>query len=558
MPARDRIASLVDPGTFKEFDRRLISADPLRFADQRAYRARLIEARRRTGLQEAVVVGQATMGGVPVVLAVFEFEFMGGTMGSVVGEKIANAFEIATKRRLPVVTVTSSGGARLQEGMLSLMQMAKTAAARARHHAAGVVYISVLGHPTFGGVAASFAFLGDVLIAEPGAQIGFVGPRVIEAMVGETLPADSHRAERLYAGGMIDLLLDRGSLRETLQYLVRHLRQQSPTRSRPERLPASLPARGPRPASQGLAAWDVVQIARHPQRPSTSGYIRRLVTSFVELHGDRQFGDDPSIIGGLGEIDGQTVVVVGHERRTGAAAPDAARSSAHQGMAYPEGYREALRLMRLAAKFRLPLVTLIDTPGAYPGFEAERRGIAQALAQNLQTMTVLPIPIVSVVIGEGGSGGALALAVADRVLMQEHAFYSVIAPEAAAVILYRDAARAPQVAAALKLTAADLLRLRVIDGIIPEPAGGAHTDPDAAAAGLRRYVLAALGELNRLTPRKLLARRYEKYRHMGQFGGPWRDVVREVQDLFEAVEQRLPGRRSRTSARSEASTPSRG
>jgi len=553
MPARGRIASLVDPGTFKEFDRKLISADPLRFADQRAYRARLLEARRRTGLQEAVVVGQATMGGVPVVLAVFDFEFMGGTMGSVVGEKIANAFEIATKRRLPVITVTSTGGARLQEGMLSLMQMAKTAAARARHHAAGVVYISVLGHPTFGGVAASFAFLGDVLIAEPGAQIGFVGPRVIEATVGETLPADSHRAERLYAGGMIDLLLDRASLRETLRYLVRHLRQQAPTRSRPERLPASPPAGGPRPA-----AWDVVQIARHPQRPSASGYIRRLVTSFVELHGDRQFGDDPSIIGGLGEIDGQTVVVVGQERRAGAAAPGAAMASAHQGMAYPEGYREALRLMRLAAKFRLPLVTLIDTPGAYPGFEAERRGIAQALAQNLQTMTVLPIPIVSVVIGEGGSGGALALAVADRVLMQEHAFYSVIAPEAAAAILYHDAARAPQVAAALKLTAADLLRLRVIDGIIPEPAGGAHTDPDAAAADLRRYVLAALGELSRLSPRKLLARRYEKYRHMGQFGGPWRDVVREVQELFEAVEQRLPGRGSRTSARSEASTPSRG
>jgi acetyl-CoA carboxylase carboxyl transferase subunit beta len=552
MPARERIASLADPGTFREFDRRLVSSDPLRFADQRAYRARLLEARRRTGLQEAVVVGQAKMGGLPVVLAVFDFEFMGGTMGSVVGEKIANAFEVATKRRLPVITVTSSGGARMQEGMLSLMQMAKTAAARARHHAAGVVYLSVLAHPTFGGVAASFAFLGDVLIAEPGAQIGFVGPRVIEATVGETLPADSHRAERLYAGGMIDLLLDRSSLRETLQYLVRHLRQQEPIRSRREALPPS-PADRPRPE-----AWDVVQIARHPQRPPASGYLRRLVTSFVELHGDRQFGDDPTIIGGLGEIDGRTVVVVGQERRVDVAAPGTARASAHQGMAYPEGYREALRLMRLAAKFRLPLVTLIDTPGAYPGFEAERRGIAQALAQNLQAMTVLPIPIVSVVIGEGGSGGALALAVADRVFMQEHAFYSVIAPEAAAVILYRDASRAPQVAAALKLTAADLLRLGVIDGIIPEPAGGAHTDPDRAAAEIRRYVLAALADLSRLPPHKLLARRYEKYRHMGQLGGPWREVVREVQELFEAVEQRLPGRGARTPARPQTPTPSRG
>jgi acetyl-CoA carboxylase carboxyl transferase alpha subunit len=298
-----------------------------------------------------------------------------------------------------------------------------------------------------------------------------------------------------------------------------------------------------------------VQIARHPDRPSASGYIQRLVTSFVELHGDRQFGDDPTIIGGLGEINGWTVVIVGQERRPAAAGSSAAP---HQGMAYPEGYREALRLMHLAAKFRLPLLTLIDTPGAYPGFEAERRGIAQALAQNLQTMALLPTPIVSIVIGEGGSGGALALGVADRVFMQEHAFYSVISPEAAAAILYRDASRAPEVAAALKLTAADLLRLRVIDGIIPEPAGGAHTDPDAAAATLRRYVLAALGDLSRQSPRKLLAQRYKKYRHMGQVGGPWREVVREVQELFESVGQRLPRRGSGTPAQSEAPTGSRG
>lgn len=530
MPARERIESLVDPGTFKEFDRRLTSVDPLRFADQRAYRERLLDARRRTGLREAVVVGGARIGGLRVVLAVFEFEFLGGSMGSVVGEKIADAFEVATRRRLPVITVTSSGGARMQEGMLSLMQMAKTAAARARHHAAGLAYVSVLAHPTFGGVAASFASLGDVLIAEPGAQIGFVGPRVIEATLGETLPADSHLAERLFAGGMVDLLLDRRALRETLVYLVKHLRRPAAARWTAERLPRVPQSDGPEPV-----AWDVVQIARHPHRPTATAYIRRIVSSFVELHGDRQFGDDPSIIGGLGEIDGHSLVVVAQEQVQTAGGP----ATRHQGMAYPEGYREALRLMHLAAKFHLPLVTLIDTAGAYPGYEAERRGIAQALAANLQAMALLPIPIVSVVIGEGGSGGALALAVADRVLMQEHAFYSVISPEAAAVILYRDAGRAPEVAAALKLTAADLLRLEVIDGIIPEPAGGAHVDPDAAAVEVRRHLVAALADLSRQSPRRLVARRYDKYRHMGRVGGPWRDVVREAQEILEAVEQRL-------------------
>jgi acetyl-CoA carboxylase carboxyl transferase alpha subunit/acetyl-CoA carboxylase carboxyl transferase beta subunit len=529
MPARDRIEAIADAGSFREFDRRLVSVDPLRFADQRAYRARLIEARRRTGLREAVVVGQARVGGVPVVLAVFDFEFMGGTMGSVVGEKIADAFEVATRRRVPVITVTATGGARMQEGMLSLMQMAKTAAARARHHAAGLAYVSVLAHPTFGGVAASFASLGDVLIAEPGAQIGFVGPRVIEATVGEQLPPDSHRAERLYAGGMVDLLLDRRHLRETLQYLVRHLRRAPPPRLVAEQLPR-LPA--DRPAAP--SAWDVVQIARHPDRPRASDYLRRLVGSFVELHGDRQYGDDPSIIGGLGELDGLPVVAIGIERGRDAGGAQGWQ----QGMALPEGYREAMRLMQLAAKFRLPVVTLVDTPGAWPGYEAERRGIAQALAQSLMTMALLPTPVVAVVIGEGGSGGALALAVGDRLLMQEHAFFSVISPEAAAAILYRDAGRAPEVAAALKLTAPDLLRLGVIDGIVPEPPGGAHRDPAAAAAELRRYVLAALAPLTRLPPARLVEQRYRKYRRIGEVGGPWRDVIREVQELFEAVEQR--------------------
>ncbi len=535
MPARDRIA-IADHQSFKEFARTLISVDPLRFADQRAYRARLIDARKRTGLREAVVTGQARLGGLPVVLAAFEFEFMGGTMGSVVGEKIADAFEVATKRRWPVITFTGTGGARMQEGMLSLMQMAKTAAARARHHAAGLAYISVLTHPTFGGVTASFASLGDVLIAEPGAQIGFVGPRVIEATVGETLPEDSHRAERLFAGGLVDLLLDRGALRETLMYLVRHLRRPEGAPWTVERLPRAPEVPGPTPA-----AWDVVQIARHPQRPSAADYIRRIVSSFVELHGDRQFGDDPAIVGGLGEIDGHTVMVVAQQRRAveaGAGLPD----TRHRGMALPEGYRKSLRLMHMATKFHLPLVTLIDTPGAYPGYEAEQRGIAQALAQNLMTMALMPTPIVSIVIGEGGSGGALALAVADRVLMQEHSFYSVISPEAAAAILYRDASRAPEVAAALKLTAADLLRLEVIDGIVPEPPGGAHTDPDAAAAQVRRYLVSALAGLSRQSPRRLVDARYEKYRNIGQVGGPWRDVVRGVQEMFESVEQRLQRR----------------
>ncbi len=536
MPARDRIESLADPRTFRELARGLVSVDPLKFTDQHAYRARLLDARRQTGLREAVVTGTARIDGLPVVLAVFDFAFLGGTMGSAVGEKIADAFEVATRRRWPVVTVTSSGGARMQEGMLSLMQMAKTAAARGRHHAAGLAHISVLAHPTFGGVAASFASLGDVLVAEPGAHIGFIGPRVIEATIGETLPPGSHRAERLFAGGMVDMLVSRRALREAVSGLVRHLRR--PARAR--RAANAPPARAASIAPE-RSAWEIVQIARRPDRPTALLYIQKLISRFVELHGDRQFGDDPATVGGIGEFDGQTVVVVGQER--GATQEEA--GARHRGMARPEGYREALRLMNLAAKFRLPLVTLIDTPGAYPGYESEQRGIAQALAHDLQAMALLPTPVVAVVIGEGGSGGALALAVGDRVMMLENAYFSVISPEGAAAILYRDVARAEDLAAALKMTASDLLRLGVIDEIVPEPAGGAHVDPDAAAESVRRHLRAALGSLCPQSPEKLLHRRYRKYRQIGRVGAYWREVVLgEVADALETLERRMPRRRS--------------
>ncbi len=536
MPARERIVMLADAGSFRELDRGLVSVDPLAFTDQRAYRERLLEARRRTGLREAVVIGEARIAGHPVMLVVFEFGFMGGTMGSVAGEKIADAFEYATKHRLPLVSATQSGGARMQEGMLSLMQMAKTAAARARHDHAGLPYISILGHPTFGGVAASFAALGDVLVAEPGALVGFVGPRVIEQTIGERLPEDSHRAETLLASGLVDLLVERLRLRETVADLVAHLSRAAPARLSP--VPAPPRQRPPRRGRlrQETTAWEQVQLARHPQRPTALEYIERLFTRFVELHGDREEGDDPAIIGGLGELAGQTVVIIGQERgRT----PEE-RSRRHGGMAYPQGYRKALRLMRLAAKFALPLVTFVDTPGAYPGYEAERHGIWQALAHNLQALAVLPTPVIAVVIGEGGSGGALALGVADRVLMLAHAIYSVIAPEGAAAILYRDAARAPEVAAALKLTAQDLRRLDVIDQIVPEPPGGAHTDPAAMAATLRYHLVSTLSALRRVPPRKLLRLRQRRYRHIGRVGAYWREVVRtEMQDLLEALETRI-------------------
>ncbi len=265
-----------------------------------------------------------------------------------------------------------------------------------------------------------------------------------------------------------------------------------------------------------LTPWQRTQLARHPQRSSTLDYVGALCREFVELHGDRVFGDDRAIVGGFARFNGRSVMIIGHQK--GKTLKE--RMQRNFGMPNPEGYRKALRLMKLAEKFGRPILTFIDTPGAYPGIGAEERGQAEAIAHNLLVMSRLVVPVVSVVIGEGGSGGALALSVADRVLMLEHAVYSVISPEGCAAILWDDPAKAPDAAAALKMTAKDLLELGVIDEVIPEPLGGAQRDPSAMAERLAKALSTHLGQLAELSVEELLARRDVKYRKMGSVGEP--------------------------------------
>src|SRR5437867_8107673 len=265
-----------------------------------------------------------------------------------------------------------------------------------------------------------------------------------------------------------------------------------------------------------LTPWQRTQLARHPQRPSTLDYIGYLFRDFLEFHGDRSFGDDRAIVGGFARFNDRSIMVIGHQK--GKTLKE--RMQRNFGMPNPEGYRKALRLMRMAEKFGRPIVTFIDTPGAYPGIGAEERGQAEAIARNLFVMSRLAVPIVSIVIGEGGSGGALALGVSDRVLMLEHGVYSVISPEGCAAILWDDPTKAPDAAAALKLTAKDLLELGVIDEVIPEPMGGAHRDPSAMAERLAKALSAHLGQLAELSGEEILARRDVKYRKMGSVGEP--------------------------------------
>jgi acetyl-CoA carboxylase carboxyl transferase subunit alpha len=263
----------------------------------------------------------------------------------------------------------------------------------------------------------------------------------------------------------------------------------------------------------GLTAWQRTQLARHPKRPYTRDLCRLLLDDFTELHGDRRFGDDAAIVGGLARFEGRSIVVIGHQKGR-----DTREKIARNfGMPHPEGYRKAERLMELAARFRKPVVTFIDTPGAYPGVGAEERGQAEAIARNLKLMAGLPVPLVAVITGEGGSGGALAIGMGNRVLMLEYAVYSVITPEGCAAILWGDAGKAPEAAEVMKITAPDLLRLGVVDAIVPEPVGGAHRDWEAAAGHLKTALREHLAALAHLGPEALVNERYDKFRRIGAF-----------------------------------------
>ena len=511
LSARERLLQLLDPGTAETVTSAVEPTDALRFVDLKPYTARLADAQQQTGNRDAALYGTGTIGGLPIVVAIVDFAFMGGSMGSAVGEAITRAAELALSSRTPLLVISASGGARMQEGCVSLMQMAKTSQAMARLHEEGILYISMLTDPTYGGVTASYAVLGDLLISEPGALIGFAGRKVIEQTIRQKLPDTFQTAAFLLEHGMLDLVEPRENMRHVLRKLLM-LHQRSGSQSLPTTDGQAqivdahvLPER---------PAWDIVELARNLERPNTLEYIGYIFDDFQELHGDRLFSDDPAIVGGLASLGDLTVMVIGHQKghTTGEMV------ARNFGMANPEGYRKALRLMQYAAKFGMPIVTLVDTPGAYPGLGGEERGQSVAIARAIMEMARLPVPIVTVVTGEGGSGGALGLAVGDRVLMMENAYYSVITPEGCSVILWKSAAAAPKAAVALHVTARDLLQLTIVDGVVPEPEGGAHTDPPVAAANLKAAIVSSLSELLPKPRAELLDERYARFRRFGTPG----------------------------------------
>ena len=505
-----RIEMLTDVGTFEEWNKEMPFSNPLDFPN---YEKKVEAAREKSGLNEAIVIGKAKIDGNPAVVGVCDARFIMSSMGHVVGEKITEAVERATKEKLPVILFACSGGARMQEGIVSLMQMAKTSAALKRHHEAGQLFISVLTDPTTGGVTASFAMLGDIIIAEPGALIGFAGPRVIEQTIGQKLPEGFQRAEFLLEHGFVDMILPRKDQKHVIgQILYMHRKHDMAVETDAVKADTAVNVSEVRQKKENTekSAWDTVLLSRKADRPTALDYINAVFDEFIEFHGDRCFKDDGAIVGGIAMFHGMPVTVIGQQK--GKNTKDNIRRNF--GMPSPDGYRKALRLMKQAETFGRPIICFVDTPGAFCGLEAEERGQGEAIAKNLFEMSSLKVPVLSIVIGEGGSGGALAMAVANEVWMMENAIYSILSPEGFASILYKDSKKAPEAARVMKVTAADLKELGLIERIIPEEEP-ANTDTLYRIAGyMDRSMTGFFEKYLKLSGEELAEHRYERFRRM--------------------------------------------
>ena len=478
MPDRRRLPfeHLIDEGSFEAATDSLGSTNPLAFPE---YGAALDASRASSGTDESVSAGAATIGGHEVEVAGFDFTFLGGSMGEVAGERVARAIERAIARGVPFVMRAASGGARMQEGMRSLIQMPKLVAARAALADAHLPYVAVLGDPSTGGVLASLGALADVTFAETGATVGFAGPRVVETITGAAPSTSSHTAGSALGNGMLDAVLRVDEVRTAVGGLLDVLAPDEP-----EEVSVPTTVEG-----EDIDPWEAVEAARDLGRPTGPQLARGLGTQASVLRGDRAGFDDTALYTLISRIRGRRVLVMALDRNS---APR------------PAAFRKAKRCLALASRLRIPVLTLIDTKGADPSEISEAGGIAWEIASLFEQMLAVPVPVIACVTGEGGSGGALAFATGDALLIYDHAVFSVIGPEAAAAILWRDAERAPDAARALKLTARELKRLGIADAVLPEPVGG-----DALADAVAYH----LGRID--DGPDLVARRRNRWRNLG-------------------------------------------
>lgn len=506
----NRIRMVADQGTFERWFDDIKDANPLKFE---GYEEKIEAAREKTKLSEAVTVGKCRIYDEEAVIGVCDSRFLMGSMGSVVGERITGAIERATELRLPVFIFCCSGGARMQEGIVSLMQMAKTSAAVKKHSEAGLFYCTILTDPTTGGVTASFASLGDVILAEPGALIGFAGKRVIQKTIGQELPEGFQTAEFLVDHGFVDGIVERKDLRKLLYFLIITHRADKEGQyadfDKAEHIDFIDKLFGNKMwQNSARTAWDKIKEVRKSTRPSGRDYMEHIFDYFIEAHGDRYYSDDQAILGGVGLLDGQPVTVITDMR--GQTMEECAKRNF--GMPMPEGYRKALRLMKQAEKFNRPIISFVNTAGAYCGIEAEERGQGEAIARSIMEMSGLKVPVLCIFIGEGGSGGALATGVGNEVWILENATYSILSPEGFATILWKDASRAVEASEVMQITAEHLKRLGIVERVIPEYGIASSENCAEIAAYMKTEIKKFLKSYEGKNGNDIAAERYNRFR----------------------------------------------
>lgn len=511
MNCMERLNMIFDSESIELFDENLVSCNSINFPN---YDEKLEKLKEKLEIKEAVITGRGNVLDNEIYFGIMDYRFIMGSMGAAVGEKLTRMIERATKRNKNIIIFSSSGGARMQEGMISLYQMAKVVAAIQKHSEKGLLYISVLTDPTTGGVLASFASIGDIIIAEPNATIGFAGKRVIKNTLKEKISDNFQSSQFHLKNGHIDIICNRENLKKTLSDIIKlyskKVHDKKIYSKKCEQIYRDNIYENVKPY---ISSWEKVKLARHPNRPNFKDYIDNIFDNFIELHGDRISNDDQAIVTGIGYIDNIPVTVI-----LSAKGKNLDENIVRNfGMARPEGYRKVTRISKLSEKFGLPIICFIDTPGAHCGIEAEIHGQGEAIANSIKNFTRLNVPIISIITGEGGSGGALATGVADWIFIMENSIYSVISPEGCSSILFKDPTKFNEVSEYLKLTADELIKLKIVDEIIPEAIGDSNIDTRLLYDYMRVKIYNKLIDLMTINSDTLLKLRYDKFRDQGIF-----------------------------------------
>lgn len=500
--AYKRIESLADEDSFEEWDKEEKVYNPMNVD---GYVEKIIKTQKMHNLNEGIVIGQVTIDNNKAAIGVMDTRFMMGSMGHVVGEKVAILFEIAAEKKLPVILFCCSGGARMQEGNISLMQMVKTSEAVQKHNLKRLFFISVLTNPTMGGVTASFATQADIVIAEKGAMIGFAGPRVIEQNMGVNVPEGFQSADFQMEHGFLDAIVEREQLKDYLSNILMIHSKKNPRRWKA----LFSKKRKCHVFADDMNPWEKIKIARSLERPSSISYINKIFDGFTQLAGDRVYGDDHAVIGGVAFFHNRPVTVVGQVK---------GKKSLQEaifynwGMPKPSGYKKTLRLIKQAEKFKRPVICFVDTIGADCGISAEEHGQGFVISELIKEMTSLKTPVLSIIVGEANSGGALAFCVGNEVWMLENAVYSILSPEGYASIIWKDNRRAPEAAEMMKFKASDLLKMGIVDKVVEEKQPVTVDSIDGVCKNMETMIEDFLNKYSFIRTKQIVEQRYQKFR----------------------------------------------